>query len=686
MHSTIVRYPDIEKTIPHSYYRFKGQDGRMYVRCADTIHNDNCILCKCNMEPKREDHYKKWLVNNVHVCQPGEPYDQLKIDEMITGLGYMNDTCITEYLIYEKMAAFTGMKNLSLEILSSNEFYDLAVHLVAYGLVQHKVANPLGKAKSVFRQLHKDKLRSIMVSTAYKKHRNIISKYSEYTYTCVALDEGSTSGYQVLHFVLENPLSNLVSYTCQTIRLEGLKAPDYVNAIKKGFYFIKVSKINIGSVVCDGGTAQKKAFNYKFKGSIRNCGISEYKDILFVPCLCHRISNAYKTQAETNPVLNKTVEKLHSFSSLCRLNVQQIKAQCPAHIDTRWIYDYNIASFLLKRKDTISQIVKDFPTEEINDLYKVLVILKYLIAKFETPKTQMSHAFLLLERAIGALYELSSEYKNPYAKCLAESLQKYTLLSDDGGLWALAYCLTPEGRSDFRKRKAKQENPSIKGNLKYFKFVLEEKEDNYEEIIIPENEEVLMTLDGKECHFNDSQMDDFEPDDETQTQDVDNNSDDNDDDDETIEEEEINDETSGSAGFLQPQQHTTDQSQQKEPFIDYLQKAKNKLITLLKLRSHLTNGNSVHILITNFNTYINTREEIFPFYINNEKQYLWDEIRNNFKGFEDVADIALRLLSSATSEASCERSIKKQRLIHNKRRLKSKKELLDVRMIHNSLT
>ena len=51
-----------------------------------------------------------------------------------------------------------------------------------------------------------------------------------------------------------------------------------------------------------------------------------------------------------------------------------------------------------------------------------------------------------------------------------------------------------------------------------------------------------------------------------------------------------------------------------------------------------------------------------------------------------VADIALRLLSSATSEASCERSIKKQRLIHNKRRLKSKKELLDVRMIHNSLT
>lgn len=220
MYKTIVRYPDIEKTICHSYYRFKGQDGRVYIKCADQVYNDQGVLCKCNMEAKREDHFKKWLINNVHICQPGEPCDQLKIDDLVSSFGYMNDTAITEYLLYEKMASFTGAKNLSLDILSSDEFYDLAVHLIAYGLVQHKVVNPLGKAKSVFRQLKKDKLRSIMVSTAYRKHRKILREYSQQPYKCVALDEGTTYGFQVLHFVLENPLLSLPSYICNTIKME----------------------------------------------------------------------------------------------------------------------------------------------------------------------------------------------------------------------------------------------------------------------------------------------------------------------------------------------------------------------------------------------------------------------------------------------------------------------------------
>lgn len=84
--------------------------------------------------PKGKFNNKKWLINNVHVCQPD---DQLKIDDLVSSLGYMNDTANTGYLLYEKMASFTGTKNLSLDIPSSA-------------------------------------LRSIMVSTAYRKHKKIL--------------------------------------------------------------------------------------------------------------------------------------------------------------------------------------------------------------------------------------------------------------------------------------------------------------------------------------------------------------------------------------------------------------------------------------------------------------------------------------------------------------------------------
>lgn len=84
------------------------------------------------------------------------------------------------------------------------------------------------------------------------------------------------------------------------------------------------------------------------------------------------------------------------------------------------------------------------------------------------------------------------------------------MLSENEGLWTLAYILTLEGRSDFQKRVIKLEKPHIKGSLKHFKFIKENNDENIEdtngEVIIPENEEVMMIFDGREYHLNE---DDF---------------------------------------------------------------------------------------------------------------------------------------------------------------------------------
>lgn len=171
------------------------------------------------------------------------------------------------------------------------------------------------------------------------------------------------------------------------------------------------------------------------------------------------------------------------------------------HIDTRWLYDYNILKFIIKHKNDIIKFVQNFPEEEFQHLIKVLTIFKYLILKFETPKTCFSSAFIILERAINSLFELSNDYSNPYAKFLAKSLQDYTLHSEEGGIWALGYCLTPKGILDFHNRNQTRQNPLPKDCIKYFHFENNEDDDTDDEvseILMSENEEVLMTLDGKE--------------------------------------------------------------------------------------------------------------------------------------------------------------------------------------------
>lgn len=116
--------------------------------------------------------------------------------------------------IYEQMVMFTGKYNLSLDVLSSPDFYNLAINLIALRLTNSNkvIYEPLEESKSLLKSIKRDKLRYVLVNTALKK------------YVCLALDEGKTEGYQNFCFVLECPNSDLVSYPCGTIRMNGGKA------------------------------------------------------------------------------------------------------------------------------------------------------------------------------------------------------------------------------------------------------------------------------------------------------------------------------------------------------------------------------------------------------------------------------------------------------------------------------
>lgn len=101
---------------------------------------------------------------------------------------------------------------------------------------------------------------------------------------------------------------------------------------------------------------------------------------------------------------------------------------------------------------------------------------------------------------------------------------------------------------------------------------------------------------------------------------------------------------------------------------NHLDSAKVYLQTLLKKKVKMT-GNEKIYSMSAFNRYIDSSEDPYKLFHLDESDYFWLQIRRSDNEMSHIADIAMRLLASALSEASCESAISKQRLIHTDRRL-----------------
>ena len=543
-------------------------------------------------------------------------------------------------------------------------FYEMAYMFIAYGLTLSCTKDPANIAMKSFNKIGRDKLRYIMLNTAYQKHRMTLNKFSTLPYASVSIDEGSTLGISTLHFVVESPLTKLKSYPFAAVQMNGGKTRDYIQSIPKGLCHLIRAGVTIGSIVIDGNTAQAKALRPSYKNSLYNhSDINDMEKILIVPCLCHRINNSLKKAVKENKQLNELVNLLHTLSGKFRNNKEKIGALCPAHNVTRWCYDFDIVKFILKHEKKIgnaNEIVEDIPIIKFEKLKKVLTIFKVLISTFENPHTQMKDSFIFLERAINCLLELYNKHNIEYAKDLAESLETYTIKAKDGGIWSLAYCFSPKGHSDFRDRNIHCSNPTESSYLKYFPINDEDEDEEDIEVIeedqlvtFKRSDEIMMTFNGQLANIRetDSDDDDF-------FEDLNN------------EEEEEEEEENIYVKILT-----------EFRFVNYLKSAKSTLKELLTLRK--MRNKEINDAISLFNKYMED-PELFDDYKIDKENYTWTQIKSSEDGWKDIADIAERLLSAVTSESSCERTISRHRLIHTNRRKKSKKELLDVRMILES--
>ena len=373
------------------------------------------------------------------------------------------------------------------------------------------------------------------------------------------------------------------------------------------------------------------------------------KQLIIIPCLCHKVNCSFKNAVKGDKNLANIINIIHNISEECLANSNVLGAVCPTHINTRWIYDYEIVEFIIKHKEIISRFM-EIP-EEIFNLRDCLKILKTLIKIFENPSTPIGSAYIILEHAISAFKELDS-LQNPYASIVGHTLAKHTINGRDlEGILMTSYIMTPNGHADFYQRLIN--NGIADNNNSYLKEFGIGKEEPLDPKVFEEPEEPINCIEKEAVDIillNDKKNEEQEEEEDTFD----------------IEQDELK---------------IRDNVMNLEYSIDYRKGLLTPAFNFIKEWSQrfMKDEFKRKMFYSLFNTFASSSDDALQISMLNEKHYNWINLRTA-PNLKYIGDLGLRFDSLGCSEAACERIISAQRMILNSRRVKSKKELIDCRL------
>ena len=637
------------------------KDKRKFVKCAETKKDEDGNILECTYISREDKHKTR---KKPHVCEFKKKSHTNTISQYFNR-EELKTADTTPEAIYSKMSLLGGQKNLSLEFLTSAEFYDYTIFCMVAGkmmLSEHAEGDLFTQAKKTVKRRDRKFFRGNMIDTSQSVHQMTMQDFQKLTFCTIAIDEGKDSREKNLDFIVENPMSRMEPYPYFTIKIEDETTKGYLPLLDQGFQNAILFGINLGCVIADGNRAQKKCFSLQWKGSLRFTSPHQaIRSIIFVPCLCHKVNNGMVHAFKNNENVRVATTQLRNFGKECYKHQEEIKAKCPYHIKTRWVYDFLIANFIRTHQGRI-RLFSEIP-DSIQELFPNLLIMYTIVSKFESTDMMLCQAYTILMRALNAFHELE-EQGNPFAHQFAESLELKTFNSEEGGVWYLAYLLTQKGqnenRMDVNGKKKQIDHPY----LNYFHIPRFNSSDDPVEHLLDDDDENV-TNDDDEPSF---EEDEGELDDE----DVHNDS--------SNEDEEDQVEQTRIESTHMPGEHEDVAVQAGGKMVEsgLLWKAKDFLKKQL-MNNGYTNT-SADTAVKMFTIYIDEENPFSDCQNNSVIGFSWAQIKKQYSAMAPIADIALKLHSCPCSEASCERTISTQKLILSLRRQRSNRDLLDARL------
>jgi hypothetical protein len=360
--------------------------------------------------------------------------------------------------MWDAIVQFVGQSNMAISTAASPGFRQV-IRAAFEGGFDRARKNPKGDVEQEFKAfcpLRKPtSLRKYVVQAASAERDAMEALLKENRFAAMTMDGGQVGSLGLF-------ITNLVAahlHCCFTAGIARREMAHNHSSLRT-FLTSEIGdlaekNIIVSVITCDGASYQTKVLNYQDEDSLQSSNTDGQilSRVLYMPCLCHRLNNAYRRLARVSLVFEQFVVLLREMAVFCRKPVQRrrLGRNCPAFIDTRWLYDYRILEFVLMNQDEINSLAD--PVHKVEPiflaLFGLLSLWFRLVTRLEGSSCGLSNAYPEIQRTTNELAAIRDDQADETIaevyQTAIELINQYTIDSTYDIL-QLAYILTVPGR------------------------------------------------------------------------------------------------------------------------------------------------------------------------------------------------------------------------------------------------
>jgi hypothetical protein len=360
--------------------------------------------------------------------------------------------------MWDAIVHFVGQSNIAISTAASSEFRQV-IQTAFVGGFDRARKNPKGDVEQEFKAfcpLRKPTaLRKYVVQAASAERDELEALLKENRFAAMTMDGGQVGALGLF-------ITNLVAahlHCCFTASIAKRETTHNHSSLRT-FLASEIGdlaqkNIIVSVITCDGASYQTKVLNYQDQDSLqlRNVDDPIFSRVLYMPCLCHRLNNAYRRLASVSLVFGQFIVSLQAMAVFCHkpAHRRQLGRNCPAFIETRWLYDCRILEFVLKNQDGINSLAD--PIHQVEPIFLalsgLLTLWSSLVTRLEGSSCGLSNAYPEIQKTTNDLAAIRDDQADEtiaevYQRAI-ELINQYTIDSTYD-IIQLAYILTPPGR------------------------------------------------------------------------------------------------------------------------------------------------------------------------------------------------------------------------------------------------
>ena len=434
------------------------------------------LKCSINGDPKDSHYYLQCLASNGSAKCKYETRHKKNINPDHECIFETKLQTLTEFMNRAKdnptkynsdsditlaLTNFIAQSGISFSAICSEEFFNL-IHIIISK--SHEVKE-LITPESVFPRYTEFLIKKSIHEESGKLISHFLDSLKSLS-VAISIDAATVYNSKLIIITCSDRLNSISPHLIKLYNVSGeMTTAQYCKIGKEIIDELTSRDITVNSFTSDGLKAQTNALNYEHPNSIYSqCPEKLYKKVIHNRCGCHLVECALKKTLRENLYLHELKNSIQELITVLRKPDKKafLKKICPTYSETRWSSLKRVVTWIGYNIKQISEITNEEFNETLGQINMICTILEPfsgMISAFERDNSHISDVFPLVHDAVcylNSLKDIDPRFLDSNWHSVIDDLTinllNYTLLSDYGSLYALAYALTPYGREGMMKK------------------------------------------------------------------------------------------------------------------------------------------------------------------------------------------------------------------------------------------